>query len=124
MQLQHIEFSGQRVIEAYGDMGFRLSSGRHEGSLLILPERVEKFNATTIDEVTLESLADVIKEQENIDILILGTGARQHFPPTSIFKHFVAQRIALEAMDSGAACRTYNILVSEDRKVAAAIIAV
>ncbi|MCF6198521.1 MAG: Mth938-like domain-containing protein [Hyphomicrobiaceae bacterium] len=124
MQLENIGFAGLRLIEAYGDMGFRFTDGRHEGSVLILPERIEGFAASSMSEVDLESFGSVIAEQANIEILLFGTGEKQHFPSQDIMKYFIEQKIALEVMDSRAACRTYNILASEDRKVAAAIIAV
>ena len=124
MQLENIGFAGVRLIEAYGNKGFRFSDGRHEGSVLILPGQIEGFAANCMADVSLENLGSLIAELENIEILILGTGATQHFPSLEFRKYFIEQNVALEVMDSGAACRTYNILVSEDRKVAAAIIAV
>lgn len=54
-------------------------------------------------------------------IVLLGTGARQRFPPAEIRNAFASRRIALEPMDLGAACRTYNVLVQEDRAVVAAL---
>ena len=124
MQLENVGFAGVRLIEAYGDNGFRFSDGRHEGSVLILPERIKAFAATSMEQVDLESLEPVIAQQAEIEILILGTGQRQQFPTLELRKYFIKQHIALEVMDTGAACRTYNILASENRKVAAAIIAV
>ncbi len=124
MHLENIGFNGLQLIEAYGNRGFRFSSGRHEGSVLILPEQVQAFAARSMAEVNLESLAGIIAEHGDIEILLLGTGETQQFPSLEIRKYFIEQQIALEVMDSRAACRTYNILASEDRKVAAAIIAV
>ncbi len=124
MQLENIGFNGQQLIEAYGNKGFRFSGGRHEGSVLILPAQIEAFAARSMAEVDLKSLARIVAERENIEILLLGTGEKQQFPTLEIRKYFIEQNIALEVMDSRAACRTYNILASEDRKVAAAIISV
>ena len=124
MQLQHVAFSGQHLIEAYGEGGFRLSDGRHEGSVLLLPEGVETFSPRSMKEVDRASLAAVAQQSDDIDIFILGSGQKQIFASAELQKYFIQHNIALEVMDSGAACRTYNILVSEGRKVAAAIIAV
>jgi len=124
MQLQDVRFAGQRLIEAYGDMGFRLSDGRHEGSILILPGTVGKLSVMEPSNLQLEVLDSVFAVGEDIEILILGTGEKQVFPPPEFRKPFIQHNIALEVMDTRAACRTYNILVSEERRVAAAIIAI
>lgn len=124
MQLENTGFAGLRLIEAYGDKGFRFTDARHEGSVLILPKRIEGFAVSSMSEVDLESFGSVIAQRAEIEILLIGTGEKQVFPAQDIIKYFIEQKIALEVMDSRAACRTYNILASEDRKVAAAIIAV
>ena len=124
MQLQDIHFAGQRLIEAYGDNGFRLTNGRFEGSILILPGTVEKFEPDHPAELEVAQFAPVFAACQNIEIMILRTGEQQKFPPIEITKAFIEHKIALEVMDSRAACRTYNILVSEDRLVAAALIAI
>lgn len=124
MQLQDIKFAGQRLIEAYGDMGFRLSDGRREGSILILPHSVEAFAAADAVQLKPALFEAVFTVHDQIEIMVLGTGETQVFPSIEIRKRFIENNIALEAMDSRAACRTYNILASEERRVAAAIIAI
>lgn len=124
MQLQDIRFTGQLLVESYGDKGFRLSNGRVEGSVLILPTIVEKLAATSLSDVGVELFETILEAHDDIEILILGTGKTHQFPPAEIRKLFIKHHIALETMETGAACRTYNILVSEDRRVAAAIIAI
>ncbi len=100
MQLENVGFAGVRLIEAYGDNGFRFSDGRHEGSVLILPERIKAFTATSMEQVDLESLELVIAQQAEIEILILGTGQRQQFPTLELRKYFIKQHIALEEQSS------------------------
>ena len=124
MQLQDIEFSGQNLIEAYGDNGFRLTGGRVEGSILLLPDSVTSLQADLLSDLTLAHFEPVFTADPTIEIMILGTGKKQTFPPIEFRKHFIENNIALEVMDTGAACRTYNILASEDRPVAAGILAV
>ena len=123
MELQNIRFAGQRLIEAYGDDGFRLTDGRFEGSILILPHEVVAFNCAQSSTLSADLFAEVFSPNNDIEILLLGTGAKQHFPPAEIIKSFIENNIALEVMDTGAACRTFNVLVSEDRRVAAALMA-
>ncbi len=124
MELQDIRFAGQRLVEAYGDMGFRLSDGRLEGSILILPNGAVPFKADQPEDFSEDLFAAAFEPQFNIEILLLGTGLKQHFPSSELRKLFIERNIALEVMDTGAACRTYNVLVSEDRRVAAALIAI
>ena len=124
MQLQDIHFAGQNLIDAYGDMGFRMGDRRIEGSILILPGVVKSLDDSAQIEFDLNNLASVFSMLEEIEIMILGTGKTQKFPSLELKKPFLEKNIALEAMDTGAACRTYNILVSEDRRVAAALIAI
>ena len=123
MQLQNIRFAGQRLIEAYGNFGFRVSDGSFDSSILILPQGVTPFKASQPADLHRELFAPVFDCPTDIDILLLGTGDTQHFPPRDLIKIFIEHNIALEAMDTGAACRTYNVLVSEERRVAAALMA-
>lgn len=124
MQLQNIHFAGQSLIEAYGDMGFRMSDRRIDGSILILPGVVKTLDVNPEAIFDQKMLAPVFSIMDEIEIMILGTGEKQKFPSIELQKPFLENNIALEAMDTGAACRTYNILVSEDRRVAAAFIAI
>jgi uncharacterized protein len=87
------------------------------------------FNATqlltdwaprAVAQLTLEHFAAALTWEP--EIILLGTGARQQFPAREIYTAILARGIGFEIMDTGAACRTYNVLVSEDRRVAAALI--
>ena len=124
MQLQDIRFAGQRLIESYGQGGFRLTNGGFQGSIIILPQTVETFAARFAKELAVWDFDLVFDAGSEIEILLLGTGEKQYFPPREIIKAFIERGIALECMDTGAACRTYNVLVSENRRVSAALIAV
>jgi uncharacterized protein len=111
-------------IDAYGDHGFRLNGRRHEGSLLLVNEQARAWavaRAEDLDSTAVESLLAAIA---GAHILILGTGTRL-VPLAPILRARVeALRIGVEVMDTGAACRTFNILRAEGRMVAAALIAV
>ncbi len=124
MQLQDIRFAGRNHIQSYGDGGFRMEDRRIDGSILILPGVVKSLLMDGETPFTPELLAPVFPVMDEIEILILGTGTRQQFPSIELQRRCLDHHTALEAMDTGAACRTYNILISEDRRVAAALIAV
>ena len=74
----------------------------------------------TLEQLSIELLAPIFESKPAV--VLLGTGARQRFPEARIFGLFGEQGIGLEVMDNGALCRTFNILVAEDRAVTAAII--
>jgi uncharacterized protein len=117
-------YPGRAPIDAYGDGGFRFAGMSHRGSLLILPSGMHAWPPTSIAEIESGSFALVFAEQAPIGLLLLGTGPSQVFPSADIRRDFVSHKITLEAMDTGAAVRTYNVLLAEGRDVGAALIAV
>jgi uncharacterized protein len=96
---------------------------RHHGSLLILPGGIYPWPVATMEELTAESLAPVLSLGREAGFLLLGTGATQIFPSPDLRQAFAAAGLGVEAMDTGAACRTYNVLLGEERVFAAALIA-
>jgi len=104
------------VITAYGEGYVAVNGQRHESSLIVTPEQVLPWNVVAFENLTAEHF-EKLKEL-NAEIILLGTGARQRFPHPSL----AASLAGLEVMDVKAACRTYNILVAEGRKVAAALL--
>ena len=117
-------FPGQAPIDAYGNGGFRFADMSHRGSLLCLPSGIHGWNVTTETTLKLEDFALIIDKQNDCEILLLGTGQVQIFPDLVLREALEAYPFSLEAMDTGAACRTYNILLNEKRRVAAALVAV
>jgi uncharacterized protein len=115
---------GQAPIDAYGNGGFRFADMSHKGSLLCLADGMHAWDVTTASIVSLEALAQVLARLAPSQFLLLGTGAKQIFPPAAVVQAFRDAGIGLDAMDTGAACRTYNILLAEKRPVTAALLAV
>ena len=72
----------------------------------------------------VDCLAPALAEKGEMRVLILGTGEHQVFPAAAVRRAFAEAGLALEPMDTGAACRTYNVLLAEGRPVGAALIAV
>lgn len=114
---------GRPPIAGYAAGLFRFGGLLHRGSLLILPRGVFAWPVPDISALTETALAPVLGEGESVGFLLLGTGAAQVFPPKALREAFAAASIGLEAMDTGAACRTYNVLLAEARIFAAALIA-
>ena len=113
----------QAPIDAYGNGGFRFADMSHRGSILCLPSGIHAWEIGSPDDLTPDSLRRVL-DGEPINFLLLGTGARQVFPGRPLRDAFAAAGIGLEPMDTGAAARTYNVLLAEKRAVGAALIAV
>ena len=117
-------YPGIAPIDAYGNGGFRFAGMSHRGSILCLPSGIYAWPVSTVEEIDAGALAPVFAEKGALSLLILGTGRRQVFPSPQLRRSFVDVNIALEAMDTGAAARTYNVLLAEGRPLGAALIAV
>ena len=115
---------GRQIIESYGNGGFRVTGESYRGSILVLPERSAAWAPASIDELDLESLEPVLAAEPRVEVLLIGCGRAMAFIDPELRDAARARGVALEPMDTGAACRTYNVLMAEDRRVAAALIAV
>ena len=117
-------FPAQAPIEAYGKGGFRFAGMSHRGSLLLLPDGVFGWDVSSAEELDVADFARVLDRSTPIEFLLLGTGIRQLRPLKAVRDVFAAAGIGLDAMDTGAAVRTYNVLLAERRMFGAGIIAV
>jgi uncharacterized protein len=112
------------VIQAYGNGGFRISGVAHVGSVVVLPAQVEPWPVAEIAALPADSLELVIAAEPRVELLLVGCGARSALLPSALRQRLRGAGIAVEPMDTGAACRTYNVLVAEGRRIAAALIAI
>jgi uncharacterized protein len=115
---------GRHLIDAYGAGGFRFAEMSHRGSILALPSGIMAWQPRSAADFTIEAFAPVLAEAEAIDTLLIGTGLDPAPIPDPLRSRLREARIGVDAMQTGAAARTYNILAAENRKVAAALIAV
>jgi uncharacterized protein len=111
-------------IEAYGKGGFAFAEMSHRGSLLCLPEAIWAWPVTRAEDIDRAALGRVFEAAAGIDTLIIGTGADVWLPPPALREALRAVRVVLDTMQTGPAVRTYNIMIGERRRVAAALIAV
>jgi uncharacterized protein len=111
-------------IEAYGKGGFAFADMSHRGSLLCLPDAIWAWPVTKAEDIDKIALARVFAAAAGIDTLIIGTGTDVWLPPPALREALRAVRVVLDAMQTGPAVRTYNIMIGERRRVAAALIAV
>lgn len=117
MELTPVGTGGRQVIERYNASGFRVSGIVYTGPVLVFPDATVAWAEAA---ATIESLAPVVAHGD-VEILLLGLGRRMTPLAPLLRSSLKASGIALEAMDTGAACRTYNVLAGESRRVAAAL---
>jgi uncharacterized protein len=111
-------------IEAYGKGGFVFAEMSHRGSLLCLPDSIWAWPVMKPAEIDRASLARVFAAANSIDTLIIGSGTDVWLPSAALREALRAVGVVLDAMQTGPAVRTYNIMMGERRRVAAALIAV
>ncbi|WP_075216790.1 Mth938-like domain-containing protein [Mongoliimonas terrestris] len=117
-------FPGRAAISAYGNGGFRFAEMSHRGSILCLPSGIHGWDAAEAGDIDQESLARAFAEADQFEVLLIGTG-RSITPMPEALRLAVRERgLRADVMPTGAAVRTYNIMLGENRPVAAALLAV
>ena len=121
MRFSEADNTSGDLIDAYGVDGILIGGRRYRQGLIVTPERIiAPWGPAQPADLTAEHLDALLACAPQV--IVLGTGVSQIFPDARIYMKFMEQRIGFEVMDTGAACRTYNILMSEGRRVAAAFI--
>ncbi|QIG51265.1 hypothetical protein G5V57_28240 [Nordella sp. HKS 07] len=117
-------FPHRAPIDSYGNGGFRFGGMSHQGSILILGDGMHAWTATRFADVTVADFAMVLEAQKRPYSFILGTGTAAPAPSRPLIAAFDKAGIGLQIMTTGAAVRTYNILLGENRDIWAGLIAV
>ena len=117
MRLNEIRFDNSLPIDGYGPGFFRVGGKVHKGLIVVTPQGVKPWGGF-IDTQTLLDLTEIV------DVIFVGTGANVAHLPADFHSIFDEAGIGIEPMASPAACRTYNVLLSEGRRVAAALLPV
>ena len=107
-----------QLIQSYGSESFRIGNAIYSHSVLVLPTLTVAWNGS----LELSAMEALLTESPPIEVLLIGTGKRHEMVSPELRKELKARGIALDTMDTGAACRTFNILLGESRRVAAALI--
>jgi uncharacterized protein len=114
---------GRQVVQAYRPGGFTISGVRHVGSVLVFPDRVMSWEVEAPGDLSLDRLQAIRAAVPLPDILVLGLGSRFSAVLAELRAGVRVWGPVLEPMATPAACRTYNVLLAEERRVAAALIA-
>ena len=117
-------FPGRAPVDAYGDGGFRFAEMSHKGSMLFLPSGIYAWNVSADKALEIPAFEAVIREAAEVEVLLIGTGTDLQPIPAALRDVFRTNRISADSMSTGAAVRTFNVLLAEGRAVAAAFIAV
>lgn len=115
---------GHQLVESYGNGGFRVADVRYDGSVLVFAEHTAEWSVTALENCTEEDFAPILALDPAPEIVVVGCGAEFMMLPKALRVAFRKRGIPVEAMDTGAACRTHNILLAEGRRTVAALIAV
>ncbi|SES06774.1 Mth938-like domain-containing protein [Rhizobium sp. NFR03] len=124
IEVRNAHFPGRAPIDAYGNGGFRFAGMSHRGSLLLLPSGIYGWEKEEGEPLTAADFDRVIAEAVDIEVILVGTGVNIRPLSGDVKTAFRSHSISSDPMSTGAAVRTYNIMLAEERNVAAALIAV
>ncbi|MGY6709778.1 MAG: Mth938-like domain-containing protein [Rhizobiaceae bacterium] len=124
MIIREAHFPGRAPLDAYGNGGFRFADMSHRGSLLCLPSGIHGWEPSDFDALRIDDFDRVLAEAQGIDILLVGTGNELRPLKAAWRTAFRQAGISADPMSTGTAVRTFNVLLAEDRQVAAALLAV
>ena len=120
MKLHLAGAAGRNLFSGYGAGYVAINGERYERNLIVLPDRIVDWDVARVEELSHSAFESLSKLP--IDVLVLGTGTALRFPAPADMQVMSQAGIGVEVMDTAAACRTYNVLLSEDRRVAAALL--
>ena len=124
IEIREAHFPGRAPIDAYGNGGFRFADMSHRGSVLCLPSGIYGWDKLDASDLTEEDFRRVLDDAREIEVLLVGTGSDIRPLPAALRAVFREYGIGSDPMSTGAAVRTYNVMLAESRAVAAALIAV
>ena len=112
-----------QIIQSYDDGRFRVSGTVYDGAVIVYPAATYQWDVNgAFEELGYEDFRPLIDKSDDLDVVLLGCGAKMAMPPAQLKRDLRAAGLSIEPMDTGAACRTFNVLIAEGRRVAAAIL--
>lgn len=113
---------GRQIIQGYSAGGFRVSGSSYDGSIIVTPTQTSAWAAKDFAALTESDFDSLAAQADDIDVVLLGTGGKFEFFPPQLRAALRNKGLSVDAMDTGAACRTYNVLMAEGRRVVAALL--
>ena len=126
MDITPLVAEGQQIVQSYAGGVFRVSGQQYESAVILTPEQTTTWSLSTsqLSDLTMEDFAPVIACASEYDVFLLGCGDKMAFLDKELKNQLRAKGIAFDCMDTGAACRTYNVLMAEGRRVLGALLLV
>ena len=124
MELTPSDPGARQLIQSYGADGFTIAGRRHDGAVLVFPDRTLPWTVSDISKIVEDDLAAVLGADPPVEILLIGCGEKTWPVAPDLRARMRQAGVVIEATDTGAACRTFNVLLIENRRVAAALMPV
>ena len=124
LDLSPVDFEGRNIIQSYGNGKFQISDKEYDHSVLVFPNQIIPWSPIDTNNLIVDDFKKVLTVEPIVELLLLGCGQTTWFLPLPLRDELKEIGLVLEPMDTGAACRTFNVLLGEDRRIAAALMLV
>ena len=124
LDLSPVDFEGRNIIQSYGNGKFQISDKEYDHSVLVFPDQIIPWSPIDTNNLIVDDFEKVLTVGPIVELLLLGCGKTTWFLPLPLRDELKEMGLVLEPMDTGAACRTFNVLLGEDRRIAAALMLV
>ena len=124
LDISPVDFEGRNIIQRYGNGKFQISEKQYDHSVLVFPDQIIPWTPIDTNNLIVDDFKKVLTVGPSVELLLLGCGKTTWFLPLPLRDELKEMGLVLEPMDTGAACRTFNVLLGEDRRIAAALMLV
>ena len=124
LDISPVDFEGRNIIQSYGNGKFQISDKQYDHSVLVFPDQIIPWTPIDTNNLIVDDFKKVLTVGPIVELLLLGCGKTTWFLPLPLRDELKEMGLVLEPMDTGAACRTFNVLLGEDRRIAAALMLV
>ncbi len=121
LDISPVDFEGRNIIQSYGNGKFQISDKKYDHSVLVFPDQIIPWSPIDTNNLIVDDFKKVLTVGPIVELLLLGCGKTTWFLPLPLRDELKEMGLVLEPMDTGAACRTFNVLLSENRRIAAAL---
>ncbi|PPR59406.1 MAG: hypothetical protein CFH07_00152 [Alphaproteobacteria bacterium MarineAlpha3_Bin6] len=124
LDISPVDFEGRNIIQSYGNGKFQISDKKYDHSVLVFPDQIIPWSPIDTSNLIVDDFKKVLTVGPIVELLLLGCGKTTWFLPLPLRDELKEMGLVLEPMDTGAACRTFNVLLGENRRIAAALMLV
>ena len=124
LDISPVDFEGRNIIQSYGNGKFQINDKQYDHSVLVLPDQIIPWTPIDTNNLIVDDFKKVLTVGPIVELLLLGCGKTTWFLPLPLRDELKEMGLVLDPMDTGAACRTFNVLLGEDRRIAAALMLV